>query len=211
VGVNIPRRVLLVGAGAFAEEVSDLCLMAGIEVAGWIEGIDPAQATRASRPPVIWVEDQAAFEPDLPVLPAIGSVKRRGIMEQLLGEGRQLATFVHPSAVIAPSATVEAGCVIFPLVVVGARTRIGLGTIINRGALVGHHTTIGPHSFVGPGANVAGKILIGSSVHVGLAAVVRDGITIGDGATVGAGAVVVRDVHPGVTVVGLPARPMETP
>jgi acetyltransferase-like isoleucine patch superfamily enzyme len=41
---------------------------------------------------------------------------------------------------------------------------------------------------------------------VGAGAVIRQGIQIGDGAVVGAGAVVVKDVPPGVTVVGVPAR-----
>ena len=200
-------RVLLVGAASFAEEITDLCHSAGVEVAGCIEGIDPAAADPTADPPIIWVDDQAAFEPDLPVLPAIGSVARRGIVERLVAEGRELATFVHPTAVVAPSAVVEEGCVVFPMVVIGARTRVGLGTIVNRGALIGHHTSIGPFSFLGPGANVAGKVRLGTQVHVGIGAIVRDGLSVGDGAVVGSGAVAVADVEAGVTVVGIPARP----
>ncbi|MEZ5296353.1 MAG: hypothetical protein R2697_08825 [Ilumatobacteraceae bacterium] len=37
---------------------------------------------------------------------------------------------------------------------------------------------------------------------------VLGGITIGDGASIGANAVVVHDVEPGATVVGIPARPV---
>ncbi len=161
------EAVILVGAAAFAEEITDLCLMAGVPVAGWIEGWMPRGADADAEPPIVWVDDQAAFRPDLAILPAIGSVARRGIVERLVGEGRALATFVHPSAVIAPSAVLEPGCVVFPNVVVGARTRIGRGTIVNRGALIGHHTTVGAFGFVGPGANIAGKVVIGDGVHVG--------------------------------------------
>jgi sugar O-acyltransferase (sialic acid O-acetyltransferase NeuD family) len=200
--------VLLAGAASFAEEIGDLCASAGVTVAGWIEGLDPGAADPAADPPILWVDDQAAFRPELPVLPAIGSVGRWDLIERLVAEGRRLATFVHPTAVVAPSAVIEPGCVVFPLVVIGARTTIGRGTIVNRGSLIGHHTTIGPGCFLGPGSNVAGKIELGRQVHIGIGGVVRDRVRIGDHATVGTGAVVVGDVEPGSTVVGVPAKPI---
>jgi acetyltransferase EpsM len=203
------RRVVLVGAASFAEEVSDLAAAAGFEVAAWIEGLDRTVADISHDPPILWVDDQAAFEPDLPILPAIASVKRMGIVGRLVGEGRRLATLVHPSAVVSPSAVIEPGCVICPLVVVGARSRIGEGTILNRGALVGHHTEIGRYSFLGPGANVAGKVSLGEQVYVGAGAVVRDHLRVGDRAVVGMGAVAVKDVPADVTVVGVPAAPLQ--
>jgi sugar O-acyltransferase (sialic acid O-acetyltransferase NeuD family) len=202
------RKVILVGAASFAEEVSDLAAMAGVEVAAWVEGLDRSIADTAHDPPILWVDDQAAFEPDLPIVPAIGSVKRMEIVRRLVDEGRRLGTLVHPSAVVSPSAVLEPGCVIFPLVVVGARTRVGEGTILNRGALVGHHTEIGRYSFLGPGANVAGKVTLGEQVYVGAGAIVRDHLWIGDRAVVGMGAVAVKDVPADVTVVGVPAEPI---
>ncbi|MFL5679371.1 MAG: acetyltransferase [Chloroflexota bacterium] len=201
--------MILVGAGRFADEVTDIAFDAGVDVAAWIEGIDRARADDTHTPRIVWVDDQAAFEPATSVAPAIGSVKRRALMDRLVAEGRALATIVHPSAVIARSATIEEGCVIFPNVVIAARTRIGAGTIVNRGALVGHHSEIGPGSFLGPGANVAGGVQIGERVHVGLGAIVRDDRSVGDDAVIGAGAVVIADVTAGTTVIGLPARPME--
>lgn len=53
-----------------------------------------------------------------------------------------------------------------------------------------------------------GPITIGRSVFIGQGAIVMGGVTIGDGATVGAHAIVTRDVAPGQTVVGIPARPL---
>jgi acetyltransferase EpsM len=202
-------RVILVGAASFAEEVSDLAASAGFEVAAWIEGLDPGRCDPAHMPPILWVDDQKAFEPDLPILPAIGSVERKGIVLRLVSEGRRLATLIHPSAVISPSASIGPGCIVFPLVVVGALSRIGEGTVLNRGSLVGHHTEIGAYSFLGPGANVCGKVELGEQVHVGPGAVVRDRLRVGDHAVVGMGAVAVKDVEAGTTVLGVPARPVD--
>lgn len=198
----------MAGAGTFAAEVADIALACGYEVAAMIEGIDPGRASATADPPVLWVDEQAEFEPEVPLIVGIGPVARRAFIERLMTEGRALATVVHPSAIVSPTSTLDDGCVVFPGVVIGAHSQIGLGTVVNRGALVGHHTTIGRHCFLGPGANVAGLVTLGDEVTVALAAVVRDRLTIGERATIGAGAVAVSDVPAGVTVVGVPARPL---
>jgi maltose O-acetyltransferase len=50
-------------------------------------------------------------------------------------------------------------------------------------------------------------VRIGSDVWIGGGAILLPGVTIGDGAMIGAASVVTRDVAPGVTVAGNPARP----
>ncbi|MDW5265104.1 MULTISPECIES: sugar O-acetyltransferase [Acidobacteriaceae] len=50
-------------------------------------------------------------------------------------------------------------------------------------------------------------VRIGANVWIGGGAIILPGITIGDDAIIGAGSVVTRNVPPGATVVGNPARP----
>ena len=50
--------------------------------------------------------------------------------------------------------------------------------------------------------------LIGNNVTIGAGARVLGGIVVADGATIGANAVVIDDVPPGVTMVGIPAKPV---
>ena len=73
-------------------------------------------------------------------------------------------------------------------------------TTIASDAVLFPFTTIGlvAGEFQGP--------TIGRGVHVGTGAKVLGPITIGDGARIGANAVVLNDLPPGVTAVGVPAR-----
>jgi acetyltransferase-like isoleucine patch superfamily enzyme len=54
-------------------------------------------------------------------------------------------------------------------------------------------------------------VVLGEQVHVGVGAVVRDRLRIGDRAVIGMGAVAVKDVPADVTVVGVPAAPLQRP
>ncbi|SIS71186.1 maltose O-acetyltransferase [Roseivivax lentus] len=56
------------------------------------------------------------------------------------------------------------------------------------------------------GLESAYPIVIGRDVWLGAGAIILPGVTVGDAAIVGAGSVVTRDVPPGATVMGNPAR-----
>ncbi len=56
------------------------------------------------------------------------------------------------------------------------------------------------------GLELGRPVKIGRNVWVGGGAIILPGITIGDDAVIGAGSVVTKDVGPGATVVGNPAR-----
>lgn len=55
-----------------------------------------------------------------------------------------------------------------------------------------------------------GRIRIGRGAVIGAWATLRSAVTIGAGATVGACSFVNKDVSPGATVAGVPARPIKT-
>lgn len=95
---------------------------------------------------------------------------------------------------------------------------IQVGAEIGGGLYVAHPygTVIAPRR-IGRGCSVIAAVTIGmrnewafpaigDGVFIGAGARILGGITVGDGAVVGANAVVIDDVPPGVTVVGVPAR-----
>ena len=70
---------------------------------------------------------------------------------------------------------------------------------------VNHRTEKGGHPTAAQGYR-GGDIKIGENVWIGAHVVVLPGVSVGDGAIIGAGAVVNRDVPPGETWGGVPAR-----
>jgi acetyltransferase-like isoleucine patch superfamily enzyme len=78
---------------------------------------------------------------------------------------------------------------------------------------IGHDVTLDAFSTLLPGVRVAGCVRIGRRAYVGTGATIINGtpdapLVVGEDAIIGAGACVTRSVEPGVTVVGVPARPL---
>ncbi len=78
------------------------------------------------------------------------------------------------------------------------------GVVINR--LVRGGTNIYVEHQVTIGADRGTSPVLGNDIFIGAGAKILGPVTIGDGARIGANAVVVKDVPPYATVVGVPAR-----
>ena len=98
--------------------------------------------------------------------------------------------------------------------VIGVRAQFGpglvlvhpIGVVINSAVRGGRNICI--ESSVVIGDNRGLVPVLGDDLFIGSGAKIIGGVTLGSGARVGANAVVVHDVPPGVTVVGIPARPV---
>ncbi len=136
---------------------------------------------------------------------------RRAITERALARGgRPAAALVHPSTIVGSTTIVGRGVVIMGQTWISAGVVLDDHVHVAYGTTIGHDTRIGSYGAVMPSASISGDVTIGHGVVVGTNATILQGLTVGDGAVIGGGAVVTRDVAPGATVVGSPARRLET-
>jgi serine O-acetyltransferase len=98
--------------------------------------------------------------------------------------------------------------------VIGVHTQFGpglvlihpIGVVINSAVRGGRNVRI--ESGVVIGENRGGVPALGDDLFIGSGAKIIGGVVLGTGARVGANAVVLHDVAPGATVVGIPAKPL---
>jgi sugar O-acyltransferase (sialic acid O-acetyltransferase NeuD family) len=140
------------------------------------------------------------------LLVSIGDNRSRARCFEIAGRLLPLATVIHPSAIVSPSAQIGEGSVIMPRAVINAGAVIGRNSIVNTGAVVEHHCRIGDHTHVGPGSVLCGAARLGDFVLFGAGAVACPGAVIGYGAVVGAGAVVPKSADAHCISAGVPAR-----
>jgi serine O-acetyltransferase len=104
------------------------------------------------------------------------------------------------------------GIEIHPGAQLGRRLLIdhGMGVVIGETAVVGDNVTLYQQVTLGGVSLDPGKRhpTVEDDVVIGAGAAVLGPLTIGKGARVGSNAVVLKDVPPGTTVVGIPARPI---
>lgn len=207
-------RLAIFGCGGFGREV-----------------LEPARSFASTviapslHPEVIFVSD----EPSEPVLGApvvqpndltqedqlviaVGSPSdRRAVAERLrhIPAGMVIA----PSVVVGPGCKIGEGAILCANTVVTASAIIGRHFHANLFSYVAHDCVIGDFVTFAPRVSCNGRVHVHDGAYIGTGAILREGkpgkpLVIGAGAVVGAGSVVLSDVAPGATVVGVPAKPL---
>lgn len=133
---------------------------------------------------------------------------RGEVISSLLGKVR-LATYVHPTCWIDPTAEIGEGAFLLPRCVVDSNARVGTGSLLNVGCVVCHDSVVGENCFLGPRVTLAGFVRIEAGCFLGVGTTVIENIRLGPGVQTGGGAVVVRSEETPGLYLGVPARRKE--
>lgn len=204
-------KLLIVGAGDTGREVLQYaydCHRAGhsMQVRGFID-IDRNALDGFDLDVKIIGDDSYIPEDNEVYIIAVGDANlREKLAHQITAAGRNLISIIHPSAYVAPSAHIGAGCIIAPLSFVAVNARLADNVFVNVCSVVGHDASLGRHTVISPGAMIGGTSILGDGVFVGSNAVIVPGRTVGAGSKITAGSVLYQDVGAHQMVHGNPAK-----
>jgi sugar O-acyltransferase (sialic acid O-acetyltransferase NeuD family) len=205
--------IIIVGAGGLGREI--LTLLKALPEWEPMSFLDDNHQTSSaiSGLPVLGpiANAKTLLKPNLAAVIAIGDPKVKAQVAARLSEAAlYFPVLIHPNAVLMNKDTIRlgAGTVIGAGVILTTDISIGNHVLININTTVGHDVTIGDHSSIMPGVNIAGAVSAGESVLIGAGANIRNGIRLGNRSNIAMGAAVIRNVEPGQTVAGIPAKPL---
>jgi len=205
-------RFVIFGCGGFGRELLNPAIQMGALAGDLSEVVFASDFvdTPVIETPVISPDDLSLS--DVMVIALGDPATRRSVAQRFshIPAGRLVA----PSAIIGPDVELGEGAILCDYTMITASARIGRHFHSNIYSYVAHDCVIGDFVTFAPRVCCNGRVHIEDGAYIGTGVVIREGTpdkptVIGAGAVVGAGSVVIKDVPPGMTVVGIPAKPID--
>ena len=212
------KKLVIFGGGGFAREVAWLVTDINRalpddekwEAIGFVEYSDDRVGQRLNGIPIIRLEDIKSQVSEMYAVAAIGAPDaREQAVNQARAFGLKFATLIHPDVHMdRDSIQIGEGSMICAGNILTVNISIGSHVIINLDCTIGHDCRIEDFVTISPGCHLSGNTTIRRAAYLGTGAVTVEKHEIGSQSVIGAGAVVVKDIPPNVTAVGIPAKPL---
>lgn len=205
------KRLVIIGAGGHGKVVADTAMqMAQWDIIEFVDLLFPGLEKMGSWNVVAKNLEAVDYEVKPQFVVAVGDNKLRfKLFHAALELGYESATIIHPTAYISTYASIGQGTVIFANAVVNIGAELGTCSIINTSSTIDHDCLLGKSVHISPGAHLAGEVNVGDFSWVGIGAVIKQQIKVGKSVTIGAGASVVKNIGDDLTVIGIPAKPIQ--
>jgi sugar O-acyltransferase (sialic acid O-acetyltransferase NeuD family) len=175
------KRLLIVGGGGHGRSVAEAALASGqYELAGFADDAAPGLREIWERPVFGTTADLAKCRPFADA--AIVAIGNNRVREKLHGvlraAGIELATVVHPRAIVSARAVIGAGAAIMAGAIVGTEAQLGEGVIVTCAAVVDHHCQVADFGHLGVNAGMAGGSILGRGAWMQAGSVLGYGVEV---------------------------------
>lgn len=212
------QRIVIFGTGSFGEVAHDFFVHESPhKVVAFTRTrdteVEPGERCQGL-PVVEWETLVETYPPeDHHVFVAVGYAGLNRVRAEFVAEAKErgypLASYVHPSAVVAETASIGRHCFIFENQTIQPFAEIGDDVVLWSGNHIGHHSQIGDHCFLTSHVVVSGHTEVGAYSFLGVNATLRDGITVGERCVIGAGALIMADAEGGSVFTVRRTKPRE--
>jgi Carbonic anhydrases/acetyltransferases, isoleucine patch superfamily len=210
------KNLLIIGTGGFAREVyfhahNSLGYGTKFLVKGFLEGNTPLKQGQYDLLPKAVLNnvlDYAVVQDDVFVIAIANSTVKEEIAKIIGSKGGKFINLIHNTAVVSPNAELGIGVILCPFVFISCDTCVGDHVMFNVFSDLGHDSIVGDYTSVMCHVDITGNCKVEDHTFWGSGARALPGSKIGNYAKIGAGSVVLKKVHAGETVFGVPAMPI---
>ena len=147
-GDGVMKGLVILGAGGYGRTVADVAEQLGYSIIV-LDDADPVHSLSTFS---YYIDEHTSF------IPAFGNnAFRLEWINRIEESGGQLATLIHPTAYVSPTATINQGTVILPHAIINTDVVVGKGCIINLGTIVDHGCVLEEGVHICTGAILKGE------------------------------------------------------
>ncbi len=203
--------IVIIGAGGFGRELYEMlwdCLPSeGFRFKGFLAKDADELAGYGVDAPILDHPDRYEPAESDRFLLAIGDMDvRRRIVETVVEKSGQFLTLIHPTSVIAKTAHIGEGAVIYPYTIIMNRAFVDDFVHLSNYASVGHDARVGRYALMAPYATMNGFSVIEDEVYMSTHSTVAPEKRVGRKSKVSANSTVMQDVPAGSLVYGVPGK-----
>jgi sugar O-acyltransferase (sialic acid O-acetyltransferase NeuD family) len=206
------QKIALVGSTSLSARLAHYFAITGFgDTVGMFDDFEPIGSVKYARPVLGPIDSIPAFfkKGAFDAVSIAVAYNQRNFRQQVYAflkrHGVRLATFVHPSSFVEPSAVVGEGSTVLVKCVIDMGARLRENVFMSSHGFVSHDVEVGAHTYLGPSVNLAGGTRVGPRCFIGIATTTIDGISVGSNVQTAAGAVITRPVADDCLVAGVPA------
>lgn len=205
------KNLIIIGAGGYAKSVLDSVDYMNFKMIGFLDDVKRVGDEHLGFKILGNTIDCLSNPYDNVYFVAIGNNAKRKIwFDRLKERNLSLINVIDKSALVSHHSTIGEGCFVGKLAIVNHGACVGNNCVINTRALLEHGCKIGNHVNISTNATLNGDVVCDEGCFVGSGSVCNGQIRIGAWGLVGSGSVVIKDVKSHSTVVGCPAKEIES-